>query len=215
MTSSFTNMVVAAEGLGMLGAVDAYLARVDALRGAAAHLLGSEAEVIADLAGRDTKSAMVLASGSRFGAAREVCLKLIEMTGGALLSGPETYLGLRHGPMSAVRRDTLVLCFLSSDRTARAYEIDLIEELKRKGLGAAKVLAGEDVPADLAGDHDIVVEYAGTRGLGDEGISVLDVVVGQLLAFFRCLRLGLHPDSPSADGIINRVVEPFTIYPRD
>jgi tagatose-6-phosphate ketose/aldose isomerase len=38
------------------------------------------------------------------------------------------------------------------------------------------------------------------------------VVVGQLLAFFRCLDEGLRPDSPSANGVIHRVVQPFTLH---
>jgi len=37
-------------------------------------------------------------------------------------------------------------------------------------------------------------------------------VVGQLLGFFRCLVEGLRPDSPSEDGIINRVVQSFTLH---
>jgi tagatose-6-phosphate ketose/aldose isomerase len=42
----------------------------------------------------------------------------------------------------------------------------------------------------------------------------VDVVVGQILAFFRCLGAGLRPDSPSAGGVINRVVESFAIHAR-
>jgi hypothetical protein len=36
-----------------------------------------------------------------------------------------------------------------------------------------------------------------------------DVVVGQLLAFFRCLELGGKPDTPS-QGVLTRVVEHFS-----
>ena len=43
---------------------------------------------------------------------------------------------------------------------------------------------------------------------------MLDVLVGQLLAFFRCLSLGLRPDMPSDDGVINRVVEEFALHRR-
>jgi hypothetical protein len=45
--------------------------------------------------------------------------------------------------------------------------------------------------------------------LGDENSPVLDVILGQLLAFFRSLKEGLQPDSPSIDDVINRVVEGF------
>jgi tagatose-6-phosphate ketose/aldose isomerase len=43
---------------------------------------------------------------------------------------------------------------------------------------------------------------------------VLDVLVGQLLAFFRCLSLGLRPDLPSDGGVISRVVEDFALHRR-
>jgi len=37
-------------------------------------------------------------------------------------------------------------------------------------------------------------------------------MAAQLLAFFRCLEEGLQPDSPSANGVISRVVESFTLH---
>ncbi len=42
--------------------------------------------------------------------------------------------------------------------------------------------------------------------LADNDPPVLDVIVGQLLAMFRCLQEGLRPDSPSEGGVISRVV---------
>jgi len=48
--------------------------------------------------------------------------------------------------------------------------------------------------------------------LGDDNLPVLDVIVGQLLAFFRCLQEGLRPDSPSESGVIHRVVQGFTLH---
>ena len=50
------------------------------------------------------------------------------------------------------------------------------------------------------------------RELGDQNAPIIDAVVGQLLGFFRCLDEGLPPDSPSEDGIINRVVQSFTLH---
>jgi tagatose-6-phosphate ketose/aldose isomerase len=43
-------------------------------------------------------------------------------------------------------------------------------------------------------------------------MPVLDVILGQVLAFFRCLKEGLQPDSPSSEGVINRVVQEFKIH---
>jgi tagatose-6-phosphate ketose/aldose isomerase len=137
------------------------------------------------------------------------------MTNGRVRSFPETYLGLRHGPMCAIDADTLVVCFLSSDPLSRAYEVDLIRELNRKKLGARKVILGQGVPEGLASEGDLVVDLAGGPALSDDDAPLLDVVLGQLLAFFRCLHEGLRPDLPSDDGVINRVVEDFAIHRRN
>ena len=112
--------------------------------------------------------------------------------------------------MSSVHGDTAAVCFLSADKLARAYELDLIGELNRKRIAAFKIIAGERIPADLLRTGDIAIEYP--EGLSDEDTPVLDVLVGQLFAFFRCRAEGFQPDAPSASGVITRVVEPFRIH---
>jgi len=61
---------------------------------------------------------------------------------------------------------------------------------------------------------DAAIECKGLGIAGDDLGAVTDVVVGQLLAFFRCLALGLRPDAPSNNNVINRVVTEFTIHRR-
>jgi tagatose-6-phosphate ketose/aldose isomerase len=212
MTSSFTNMVIAASVVGALHDTGRYRAQAELQGRAAAHVLAHQAHALAALARRPRRTVVFLGAGCRYGGAREASLKMTEMSDGRVLSFADTYLGLRHGPMSAIRDETLVVCFLSSDATARAYEADLVSELTRKDLGAGKVLFGEAIPAGLVQDGDVVLECPGMAAIGDDGAPVLDALVGQLLAFFHCLHLGLRPDSPSASGVINRVVEPFTIH---
>ena len=160
------------------------------------------------------RSAVYLGSGGRYGSAREAALKMLEMTSGRVMAFPETYLGLRHGPMAAVDEESLIVCFLSSDEVVRAYEADLVRELNRKGLGARKVLVGADVPGDLPSAGDLVVDVPGLRAVDDDDATLLDVLVGQTLALFRCMATGLRPDSPSDDGVISRVVESFEIHRR-
>ena len=212
MTSSFTNMVLAAAFLGMLGTPDQYVALVQGLSRTAQELLCRYIDTLADLARRDFDRVFYLASGPRLGAARESALKMVEMTAGRVFATSETYLGLRHGLMSAVHSDTLVVCFLSSDPLVRAYECDLIRELNEKQLGKAKLIFGEDIPPDLARGEDVMIDCPGLAGLGDENMPVLDVILGQLLGFFRCMKEGLQPDSPSSDGVINRVVQEFKLH---
>ncbi len=212
MTSSFTNMVLAAGFLGMLRAPERYLSLTEGLSRKAEELLGGQFDVLAGLARRKFDRVVYLASGAGLGAARESALKMLEMTAGRVWATCESYLGLRHGPMSAVHADTLVVCFLSSDPLVRAYECDLIRELNDKQLGMAKLIFGEDIPADLARGEDVVIDLEGLAALGDEHMPVLDVLVGQTLAFFRCLKEGLQPDSPSNDGVISRVVQEFRLH---
>lgn len=212
MTSSFTNMVVATRALGLLNAPERYRALCLDLSQRAQGLLETSFALLARVARRDFDRALFLGSGSRHGAAREAALKMLEMTAGRVIALSETYLGLRHGPMSLVHPDTFVVCFLSSDPQIRAYESDLIRELSCKQLGAGKLIFGESVPRDLAGAGDVVVECGGAARLADEDWPVLDVMVGQILAFFRCRKEGLQPDSPSSDGVIQRVVQNFALH---
>jgi tagatose-6-phosphate ketose/aldose isomerase len=144
MTSSFTNLVLA--GLALAGAPQASQARASGLARAAAGLLRGQADAIAGVARGEFGSVVYLGSGCRLGSAREAALKMLEMNGGNVWTHAESYLGLRHGPMSAIRPDTLVVAFLSSDPTVRAYERDLLGELDRKALGARRVVVGAGVP---------------------------------------------------------------------
>jgi D-galactosamine 6-phosphate deaminase/isomerase len=212
MTSSFTNMVVAGAAIGWLGRSAAYRARIERLAAIGTRILHGS-ELVANVAQQDYRSAVFLGTAARFGAARESALKMLEMTHGGVHTSAETYLGLRHGPMCAVHEDTLVVCFLSSDRVTRAYEVDLVRELNRKQLGT-RLLVGEAIPDDIVRDGDERIECPGLAFAGDDLAAITDVVVGQLLALFRCLALGLRPDAPSNDNVINRVVEEFAIHAR-
>jgi tagatose-6-phosphate ketose/aldose isomerase len=160
-------------------------------------------------------SALYLGSGCRLGSAREAALKMLEMNSGEVFTFAESYLGLRHGPMSAIRPDTLVVAFLSSDPQVRAYERDLLTELDKKALGARRVVVGAGIPKGVVASPDpLLLECADSFPCADEDLALLDALVGQLLAFFRCLAGGNHPDSPSEDSVITRVVSGFEIHRR-
>jgi len=212
MTSSFTNMVLAASFLGSLRAPGSYLALVRGLTQKADELLSTHFDTLAAMARREFHRMVFLASGPRLGAARESALKMVEMTAGNVSAISETYLGLRHGLMSAVHPDTLIVCLLSSSSRVRAYECDLIRELNDKRLGMAKVIFGEGIPPGLARDGDVTIDCSGLAALGDDHMPVLDVILGQVLGLFRSLKEGLQPDSPSSGGVINRVVQEFKLH---
>jgi tagatose-6-phosphate ketose/aldose isomerase len=212
MTSSFTNMALAARFLGLKETPGEYRRICECLSRIGSQLLKTELPTLARAARRDFHRAVFLGSGSQVGAIRESSLKMLEMTAGRVTTLCETYLGFRHGPMSYVQNDTLIVCFFSSNPLVRAYEADLLRELNRKELGLLKVIVGENVPRDLATADDVIIECAGLAELGDDNAPIIHVVVGQLLAFFRCLEEKLRPDSPSEGGVISRVVESFTLH---
>jgi tagatose-6-phosphate ketose/aldose isomerase len=212
MTSSFTNMVLAARFLGMLSRPEEYLDLAASLGRCATEVLLCYSQRMAEQASRDIPIAVFLGSGCAYGAARESALKMLEMSGGRVKAFAESFLGLRHGPMAIVHKGTLVVCFLSAANPARAYELDLIRELDRKQLDARKVVVGEDIPGEILHEGDLAVECPGLNRLGDYASPLIYVLIGQILAFFRCLEVGLRPDNPSAEGIISRVVGSFQMY---
>lgn len=211
MTSSFTNLVLAGSGLAGRADEATWQAGVRRLADGVQHVFDRHADALAAVAQAGFDQAVYLGSGGALGAAREAALKMLEMSGGRVTTTAETFLGLRHGPMSTLDADSLVVAFLSPDPTVRAYEYDLLRELGRKQLGRARVLVGEGIAADVIGAHDVAVDLHGLSA-DDNALPLLaDVAVGQLLAFFRCLALGAKPDAPS-QGVLTRVVEPFALH---
>lgn len=207
MTSSFTNLLLAGSGLPTRADTGAAAERAAV---AVQAMFDRYADALAALARRDFGSAVYLGSGGGLGAAQEGALKMLEMTGGRVITMAETFLGLRHGPMSSVHDTTLVVALLSPDPQVRAYEHDLLRELSRKQLGLAKLVVGEGIPADLVGPDDLAIDLP-LGGAGEVPALLAHVVAAQLLAFFRCLQLGGRPDAP-AQGVLTRVVEGFILH---
>lgn len=150
----------------------------------------------------------ILASDDMRALATEASLKVLELTAGRVIALPETFLGLRHGPLSFLRDDTPVLCFLSSNPERRRYEDDLLTELRQKRLGRLIVIgaAGTSVPAS---DRLIL---ANAPDLPDWLRVPFEIPFAQLLAYHLSLRANLNPDNPSPNGAIARVVNPFRIH---
>jgi tagatose-6-phosphate ketose/aldose isomerase len=209
MTSSFSNLLLAGICLAKGDLMDSVIATAAAEAHRKFALIN---EKMRNLAGGVEDRVLLLASAPLFGWAQEAALKVLEMTDGRFPVMAETYLGLRHGPMSFIRPDTPVICLLSSDRVAQLYEEDLVRELRSKKLGH---LVG------ICRDAD---SQNGTVQLFDEVVPALlpqapdalrtpfEILALQLFAYHLSLRVGLNPDSPSPVGVINRVVQGVRIY---
>jgi glutamine---fructose-6-phosphate transaminase (isomerizing) len=121
-----------------------------------------------------------LGSGIRYGLACEVNLKMKEMT--LTHSEPFHFLEFRHGPMSMVNQDAVVVGLLSDEH--RAQEVRILSEMKTLG-GTAISLAEKDA--------DIQFE----SGIPENARGVLYLPVLQLMAFYRSVAKGLNPDKPN------------------
>src|SRR5690242_8828711 len=137
VTSSFSNSVVAGLALRHRQTLEEALPSIcERVRQALPALEDTARHIAAARPSRVT----VLAPPSMMGAAREASLKILEMSDGAVVAMPETMLGVRHGPLTFLRDDGLVLCFESTDARHRRYEEDLLRELRAKRLGAIAVI---------------------------------------------------------------------------
>jgi len=205
MTGSFSNLVLA--GLA-LAQPDTVAPHASLASDRASTLLAAIDQQCRRIAARASERIVVLSSSPLLGWGREAGLKILEMTGGRFPVVTETYLGLRHGPMSFLRADTLVLCLLSSDPVRRLYEVDLIEEIRSKKLGYPVAIAGPGEYGRLFAE----VIPAVLPEAPDEFRTPFEVLIPQLLGYHLSLRLGLNPDNPSPDGVITRVVQGVKIH---
>jgi len=205
MTSSFSNLAFAGMCLARHREISRHLRAVcDRVKRRLAEL----EERAAGMAAEPVSRVVVLASAPMMGWAQEAALKILEMSAGRIPVMPETHLGLRHGPMSFLRSDTLVLSILSADPLRRLYEEDLLNELRAKQLGRIVVIASEDGPSPAPGQ--LVPAMAGE--LPDHLRTPFEIVFPQLLAYHLSLQAGLDPDNPSPGAVITRVVQGVRIH---
>lgn len=205
MTSSFSNLVLAGLCLANTDRISPALEGICSRTESALDELNAAAQRISKtVQGRIA----ILASAPLLPVAHETALKILELTGGLVLTMAETFVGLRHGPMSFVQEDTVVLCFLSAEEHRRRYEIDVLVELRSKGLGRLVALVSGEADRDLF-DHTIPMS---APDLPDALRSPFEVVFPQMLAFYLGIGVGLNPDNPSPTGVINRVVQGVRIY---
>jgi tagatose-6-phosphate ketose/aldose isomerase len=215
MTSSFSNMVVAGQALGYLDHLDEYAASLQQLTANAQSLLPRAADAAAKLAKSGFKRVCFLGSGALMATAAESALKVQELTAGRIFTMSQSFLGLRHGPLSFLDRKTLVVAYLASDELTRLYETDLLRELSDKKLGATTAVIGFALPREVLGSADVALELGdGARKAPPDALRPpLDVIFGQLLGLFCSLEAGLKPDTPSPSGAISRVVSHVRIHP--
>lgn len=120
-----------------------------------------------------------LGSGTRHGLACEVNLKMKEMT--LTHSEPFHFLEFRHGPMSMVNEQAVVVGMLSDMN--RMHEAKVLAEMESLG---GKVMSLGETAADVVF----------RSGIPESVRGVLYLPVLQLMAFYRSVAKGLNPDRP-------------------
>lgn len=212
MTSSFTNMVIFGQCLAHALDLGAYPEILGQLIQAGKTFLPIAAECAAELAALPFTKACMVGSGPLRAVARESALKLLELTAGKTSTMSESALGLRHGPMASLDKDTLFVCFLSNGKRVQKFEIDLLEEIGNKRLVRSRIIvAGRSLPrSGLLAERCLTPST--DLSVADDYRPPVDVMFGQLLGLFFSLRWNLRPDSPSPNAAISRVVQNVNIH---
>lgn len=217
MTSSFSTMTVFTDAL-CRRALGQAIDDMEALAEQSARINAQFYQNPACQAVATAERVIYLGSNSLWGAAREAALKILEMTAGAIPTMAETSLGFRHGPKSLVSDKTAVVIFASSDAYTQQYDRDMAMEIAEDGKAETVLVIGTDAfftrYPELANHPRVSAERfdAALDKHNDASLAVLHVNYGQLIGLKASLNLGISPDNPSPDGLVNRVVQGVTIH---
>ncbi|MFW6137678.1 MAG: SIS domain-containing protein [Spirochaetota bacterium] len=214
MTASFSNMVVAGQMAACILELDKLMGRAEMMVQGGRSMLELAPDVALEISSLDFCRAVFLGDGANFGTAVESHLKLQELTSGKVMCACNTFAGLRHGPEAVIDEHTLVVAYISTDRFARKYQQDLLEEIATKGIGKGVVACGADLDRNIKALARYCIDFdSHTRlDLPDELTPPINVIAGQLLGVFKSINLNLKPDAPSESGVIHRVVEGVKVY---
>ena len=188
-TRSFAGMLIASQAVAALAAGDTgLLADLARLPGLAERLI-ARAAPLDERIGQDEaiKRITYLGSGPLYGLASEATVKMKEMS--LSLAEPYHFMEFRHGPMSLVDREHLVVALLSEGM--REYELGVFDDLRQRG--ARLVVVGNRL-GDLPGEFEAVLDLE--ADLPERACPVLYLPFVQLLAYYRAIGRGLDPDRP-------------------
>lgn len=163
------------------------------------------------LGDRPFKRVVYLGSGGLQGVARESALKVLELTAGKIAAFYDSPTGFRHGPKSLVNAETLVVVFVSSHPYTRQYDLDLLAELQRDQQ-AMRVVAISAVTSPEIEDGPHILLPA-SRHFMDVEQAFCFLMYAQIFALNESIKAGITPDTPSASGTVNRVVQGVVIHP--
>lgn len=131
----------------------------------------------------DIQKFFFLGTGALYGIASEAMLKMKEMS----LSYSEVFntMEFRHGPMSMVGKDSLVIGLITE--TSAKHEIKVLEEMQ--DMGATILAIGQ---RETKFEHQIKL----TEDLSETQTPILYLPVLQLIGYYRALFNEQNPDNP-------------------
>lgn len=212
MTGSYSGMLLSILLINDINNIYALKSTVSILQEYGNLLLTKYLEHTKRIADLPFKRAVFLGSGPQYGTAMESHLKLQELTDGHVICKNDSYLGFRHGPKAVVDEDTLLVYYFSNKEEVIRYERDLVIAMDEGKTPMYQIGVSEKFIEGINIDEQIVLSHNNNNNIDEEYLSVSNILFGQLLGFFKSLDEGLHPDSPSLSGAINRVVKGVKIY---
>ena len=204
MTGSFSNLTLA----GML------LLHTDELAPHLPAVCRNVEEQLLDMYATATSMAalgserFVVLTSTMHGMAVEAALKALELTAGERSGMAESFLGFRHGPASALRKNMPVLCIASNNSHKLRYEEDFVRNLSVRGLGKVALVGNKSTQT---WPHEWFIPALAPM-LPDRLRAPFEIVFAQLFAYASSLQSGVDPDNPSPDGQVTRVVTPFQLH---
>ncbi|SHK07828.1 SIS domain-containing protein [Paramaledivibacter caminithermalis] len=215
MTGSFTTMILSSLLIFNLDELEDIEEDIINIANIGENLLKNRINEIMNIQSVDFDRIVYLGSSSLKGLAREAALKILELTRGKIVSDHNSSLGFRHGPKSIINDNTLVVSYLSNDKYTRQYEVDLLQEMKTDG-GNTKIMAissYKDEKVENLVDYFISIHEDKKEYRDDVFLVFNYILIAQIFAFLKSIKLGISPDNPSPDGVVNRVVKGVVIYP--
>jgi tagatose-6-phosphate ketose/aldose isomerase len=124
----------------------------------------------------------------------------------------DSFLGFRHGPKSVIDEHTLLVYLLSGNNEhSFRYEKDLILSIAKGTAPMLQISITETVREDISAPYTFCFSDE-EKMISDEFLLLCYILPVQLLGFYKSINLGLHPDAPSANNDIIRVVQGVQIY---
>ncbi|RVU98011.1 SIS domain-containing protein [Coriobacteriales bacterium OH1046] len=209
MTGSYSCMTLLATLIFDTGSSADKRAWVETAAAMGREVIGREGEIL-DLVGLDFDRVTYLGSAGLSGLARESQLKILELCAGKIATSFDSSMGYRHGPKSFVNDRTLVFDLVSNDPYTRQYDLDILHEIAGDQVACAVVAVQQKTGADFAGRS---FSFEGYPILPAAYLALPFAMFAQTLALNASVKVGNTPDTPSANGTVNRVVKGVTIHP--